>query len=96
MRKRIERRSDAGGKPAVRRLTHEYRYSTYVTDLELPVIKIWDLYNGRADCENRIKELKQDFGLESFCLKDFWATKASFRWIMVAYSGFNETQSKEQ
>jgi hypothetical protein len=54
-----------------------------VTNLELPVIKIWDLYNGRADCENRIKELKQDFGLESFCLKDFWATEASFRWIML-------------
>ena len=63
-----------------------YRYSTYVTNLELPVVKIWGLYNGRADCENRIKELKQDFGLESFCLKDFWATEASFRWIMVAYN----------
>ena len=57
-----------------------------MTNLELPVVKIWDLYNGRADCENRIKELKQDFGLESFCLKDFWATEASFRWIMVAYN----------
>ena len=85
VRKRIERRTEAGGKLLFEDL-HEYRYSTYVTNLELPVVKIWDLYNGRADCENRIKELKQDFGLESFCLKDFWATEASFRWIMVAYN----------
>lgn len=85
VRKRIERRPEAGGKLLFEDV-HEYRYSTYVTNLELPVIKIWDLYNGRADCENRIKELKQDFGLESFCLKDFWATEASFRWIMVAYN----------
>ena len=47
---------------------------------------IWNMYNQRADCENRIKELKQDFGLDNFCLKDFWATEASFRFIMVAYN----------
>lgn len=33
----------------------------------------------------KIEELKQDFGLENFCLQDFWATEASFRLIMVAY-----------
>jgi hypothetical protein len=85
VRKRIERRPEAGGKLLFEDLP-EYRYSTYVTNLELPVVQIWNIYNGRADCENRIKELKQDFGLESFCLKDFWATEASFRWIMVAYN----------
>ncbi len=85
VRKRIERRPEAGGKLLFEDLP-EYRYNSYVTNLELPVVQIWNLYNGRADCENRIKELKQDFGLESFCLKDFWATEASFRWIMVAYN----------
>ena len=44
------------------------------------------MYNGRADCENRIKELKQDFGLDNFCLQNFWATEASFRLIMAAYN----------
>jgi hypothetical protein len=34
------------------------------------------MYNSRADCENRIKELKQDFGLDSYYLKDFWAKEA--------------------
>ena len=85
VRKLIERRPEAGGKPLFEDLP-QYRYSTYVTNLELPIKEIWNIYNGRADCENRIKELKQDFGLESFCLQDFWGTEASFRWIMVAYN----------
>ena len=85
VRKVVKRRPEAGGKLLFEELPH-YRYSIYVTNLELPVKDIWNVYNGRADCENRIKELKQDFGLESFCLKDFWATEASFRWIMVAYN----------
>ena len=50
------------------------------------VKQVWNIYNSRADCENRIKELKNDFGLENFCLQDFWATEASFRFIMVAYN----------
>ena len=63
-----------------------YRFSCYVTNLDLPLDQIWNIYNSRADCENRIKELKQDFGLENFCLQGFWATEASFRLIMVAYN----------
>ena len=63
-----------------------YRFSGYVTNLDLPLEQVWNIYNSRADCENRIKELKEDFGLDSFCMKDFWATEASFRFIMVAYN----------
>lgn len=63
-----------------------YRFSCYVTNMDLPTDQIWNIYNGRADCENRIKELKQDFGLDQFCLQDFWATEAAFRWIMIAYN----------
>ena len=64
----------------------DYRFSLYVTNLDLPLDQIWKIYNSRADCENRIKELKQDFGLDVFCLQDFGATEASFRFIMVAYN----------
>jgi DNA-directed RNA polymerase subunit N (RpoN/RPB10) len=63
-----------------------YRYCCYVSNLDLPLDQIWNIYNTRADCENRSKELKQDFGLENFCLKDFWVTAASFRFIMMAYN----------
>jgi hypothetical protein len=44
------------------------------------------LYRGRADVENRIRELKYDFALEGFCMKSFWATEAVFRTIMLAYN----------
>jgi len=84
VRKEISQRPNAGGKqlfddPA-------YRFSCYVTNLDLPLDEIWNMYNARADCENRIKELKADFGLNNFCMQDFWATEASFRFIMVAYN----------
>jgi len=63
-----------------------HRFSCYVANLNLPLDQIWNIYNSRVDCENRIKELKQDFGLENFCLQDFWATEASFRFIMIGYN----------
>lgn len=85
IRKKLEDRPKSSGKLLFEDLPG-YRYSCYVTNMDLPLDQIWNMYNTRADCENRIKELKQDFGLENFCLKDFWATEASFRFIMVAYN----------
>jgi hypothetical protein len=85
VRKQISRRPQAAGKLLFEDLP-DYRFSLYVTNLDLPLDQIWNIYNSRADCENRIKELKQDFGLDAFCLQDFWATEASFRFIMVAYN----------
>jgi len=54
-----------------------YRYSAYITNLKLPAAEVWRLYRGRADSENRIKELRQDFGLNSFSLNEFYATEAA-------------------
>lgn len=85
VRKQISRRPQAAGKLLFEDMP-DYRFSLYVTNLELPLDQIWNIYNSRADCENRIRELKQNFGLEAFCLQDFWATEASFRCIMVAYN----------
>lgn len=44
------------------------------------------LYRGRADCENRIKELKADFGLGCFVRLDFWAKEAALGMAMLAYN----------
>ena len=85
VKKQVDIRPQAGGKQLFEDLPG-YRFSCYVTSLDLPLDQVWNIYNTRADCENRIKELKNDFGLESFCLQDFWATEASFRFIMVAYN----------
>lgn len=85
IKKQINIRPNSGGKMLFED-EPGYRYSCYVTNMDLPLDQIWNMYNNRADCENRIKELKYDFGLENFCLQDFWATEASFRFIMVAYN----------
>ncbi len=85
VRKQVETRPKAGGKMLFENIPG-YRYSCYVTNLDLPLDQVWNIYNTHADCENRIKEPKQDFGLENFCLKDFWATEASFIFIMIAYN----------
>jgi hypothetical protein len=64
-----------------------YCYSVLVTDMNLPAAELWCLYRDRADCENRIKELKYDFGGErGFNLRDFWATEAALLTVMLAYN----------
>jgi len=64
----------------------KYRFSALVTDLDLPAVVIWRTYRGRADCENRIKELKYDFAADSFNVKNFWATEAALNTVMLAYN----------
>ena len=64
----------------------DYRYQAWVSNMSLPPAEIWRLYRGRADAENRIEELKYDFGMEGFCLQEFYATEAAFRCVMIAYN----------
>lgn len=64
----------------------QYRYSCVITNLNLPADQVWNLYKQRADAENRIKELKYDFGFDSFNMKDFYATEASINFAMIAYN----------
>jgi hypothetical protein len=63
-----------------------YRYSVFVTNLELPAEQIWNIYKDRGDAENRIKELKYDFAIDGFSMEKFWATEAAFRMVMVSYN----------
>lgn len=64
----------------------QYRYSCVITNLNLPAEQVWNIYKQRADAENRIKELKYDFGFDSFNTKDFYATEASLNFVMIAYN----------
>jgi hypothetical protein len=63
-----------------------YVYSVYVTNLSLPAIQVRTLYQGRADSENRIKELLHDFAISGFVSQKFWATEAAFRLACYAYN----------
>ena len=64
----------------------EYRYSCYFTNLELPAATVWRTYRGRANAENRIKELKYDFGFDSFNMDEFFATEAALNFAVLAYN----------
>jgi hypothetical protein len=90
VRQRIKDRPNATGKQlklfAEEEVYKNYRYAAYVTSLKLAPAEIWRLYRGRADAENRIKELKYDFGFDSFNLKDFYATEAALTFAMIAYN----------
>jgi hypothetical protein len=71
-----------------------YTYRVVVTTLPYAAEVVTRMYGGRADSENRIKELKEDLSLDSFCLKSFDATDAAFRMGGVLYNllaGFRET-----
>ena len=50
------------------------------------MVEVWRTYRGRADCENRIKELKADFGLDAFNMRDFGNTEAALGFAMLAYN----------
>lgn len=63
-----------------------YTYALYVTNLSLPVLQVRELYQGRADSENRIKELLQDFAISGFVSEKFWATETAFRLACWAYN----------
>lgn len=60
-----------------------YRYSALVTNMECDATTIWQQYRFRANCENQIKALKEDFGLNSFVMKDYWATEIALTLAML-------------
>jgi hypothetical protein len=84
IRQQLKRRPDAMGKPLLEVPGHLFQ--AYVTSLRLPPAEVWRLYNGRGDAENRIAELKYDFGLTGFCLDPFYATETAFRTVILAYN----------
>jgi hypothetical protein len=63
-----------------------YRYSCYVTSLKLSAADVWRLYRQRANCENRIKELKYDYGLDKMNQASFDGTESSLMLMTVAYN----------
>ena len=84
LRQEIAERPEATG----RRLIDcpGYTYRVMVTSVPYAAEVVSRMYSGRADSENRIKELKEDLSLDTFCLKSFDATDAAFRMGCVLYN----------
>jgi len=86
VRQRIDQRPNAGGKTLLD--VPGYRYQVLCTSLppSWTPLAIWRRYNGRADVENRIKELATQFGLKSFCSHSFWGTEAAGHLVIAAHN----------
>jgi len=69
-----------------------YSFRIFVTSCPDAPEQIWRNYNGRADIENRIAELKHDLGAGGFCLKQFFATEAAFRAVLLLFNLLSEFQ----
>lgn len=66
-----------------------YRFQALVTSLPATThrpLAVWRYYNGRADCENVIKELREGFALPSLCLEKFWAPEAALSLAALRYN----------
>ena len=86
LRQRIAQRAQAGGKLLLE--LPGYRFQALVTNLSPSVdaLAVWRRYNGRADLENRIKELGEQFGIKRLCCQSFWATEALHHLAIAAYN----------
>jgi hypothetical protein len=82
----IAERPAAGGKRLLD--VPGYRFQVLVTNLSAtePPLEVWRYYNGRADCENVIKELQHGFALRTLCLHSFWATEAALSLATLTYN----------
>ena len=69
-----------------------YTFRVFVTSQPHAPEDIWRDYNRRADMENRIAELKHDLGADGFCLKQFFATEAAFRAVLLLFNLLSEFQ----
>jgi hypothetical protein len=68
----------------------DYEYSALVTSLTGTPRECSDFYDQRGQCENTIKEFKNDFGARGFSLANFTATEAAFRLISILFNLISE------
>jgi hypothetical protein len=86
VRQRIADRPEAGGKLLLE--VPAYRFQGLWTNLPSNVdgLSVWRRYHGRADIENRIRELGDQFGIKGLTAKKFWATEAMHHLAIAVYN----------
>ncbi len=67
-----------------------YEFSALVTTLDGTARECSDFYDQRGECENTIKEFKNDFGARGFSLAKFTPTEAAFRLISILFNLVSE------
>ena len=87
IRQKIAERPQAGGKMLLD--VPAFQFQALITNLpavQIDALNVWRRYNGRADLENRIKELGHQFGIKGLCCQSFWATEAAYHLAITAYN----------
>jgi len=86
VRQLIQQRPQAGGKMLLD--VPGYRFQAMITNLPASVsgAQVWRRYQGRADVENRIKELGEQFAIKRLCVNKFWGTEALHHLAIAAYN----------
>jgi len=90
LRERVREDRDSVGRKLID--VPGYTFRIFVTSCPEAPEEIWRDYNRRADMENRIAELKHDLGADGFCLKEFFATEAAFRAVLLLFNLLAEFQ----
>ncbi|MCZ2076267.1 MAG: bifunctional ornithine acetyltransferase/N-acetylglutamate synthase [Bryobacterales bacterium] len=90
VRERIREGRDSLGRKLIE--VPGYTFRVFVTSCDHAPEEIWRDYNRRADMENRIAELKHDLGADGFCLREFFATEAAFRAVLLLFNLLAEFQ----
>lgn len=87
--RRVKKNDPAGIQPklfaADERLSR-YTFMAFVTNLQAGAASVHKLYNGRAESENRIKELKYDYGADGYALSKQSSTEMAFALVMMAFN----------
>lgn len=92
VRQDITRRKKAMGKTlplfANELIMKDYRYSVWVTNSSESPYEVWTKCKPRANDENTIKELKEDFALGGFSMERFYAVEAAMVLRVFIYNLF--------
>lgn len=92
VRQDITRRKKAMGKTlplfANEVVVRDCRYSAWITNSKEPAYDVWTMCKPRANDENTIKELKEDFALGGFSMKQFYAVEAAMLVRVLVYNVF--------
>lgn len=86
IRQHIKTRPDCGGKLLID--APGYKFQALITNLSsnYDPLWIWRRYNGRAEIENRIKELGDQFGIKRLTCHAFAATQSVHHLAIVAHN----------
>lgn len=66
----------------------DYRFSVWVTNSQEQPYEVWKKCRPRANDENTVKELKEDFALGGFSMKYFYCTEAAMLIRVFIYNLF--------